>query len=802
MLSSRLKTYVFVALRDVFRLWTATQLQVIIISGICLPILILLGLTNGHVAELRKDLVSTPQGRRLVIATPLGVKAELLNANEIAALQEEIQNLETIIPDRSRILQIRKEGSTEPLTDVTFSSTLPNDPQLVSDGADVLTSEAPGIVLTELAAEKVGLSVGDLVQISIHRGEGSQHESHTLTLPLKATYPGSTTTGFVHLDSLDQLERYLSGLDVPEWNIPASKSQAAIDQYETLLYICYKSDDLTEKDIDFFKERYLTVEKIEDPEIQTLYGTLNDHAPEQLNFYKIQREHIEGDHFAPINDNPRFLANYTEPREECFLYWNSPISLSIDGTPREIVGITLPMEREAPWLYKAFVKQGAEHFQNIEEIFQNPLQAIDLQSAPRQKPIELQVNENVTIRLTDPRLARENPGGNETHSTPDRNPDAPWIDPFDKVISEDAETSLNNKEINPSTDDRSTSSKPKPADDSAVEQPLPTEESEPASETDRFADALNGNSLTDSFGPTLAGLSGNLQVPETDQPKSAPKAEALQQQSTIANGGTKAENAETSAEEKALGTENIESDPRAEDDPATHDSLSTSPQTQNRVVVPHNLLGYLYQYLNQRVGFDEQSQQFTQLPTNLGYTAARLYVRDINDVPAAFERLKPPRYSCECELSLITNIHRQDNSLRILVLVVAFGVFLFGIITVFSVMVDSTDRKKGTIGILRVMGTSQLGVFLIVLLRSVVIGLLAAVVCVFFGWGLANLLAADLSTAEWMSWKPIISVIVGPTEIAYVALGAILCSAFGSFIPALRASRLDPFEAISQGQFN
>lgn len=57
--------------------------------------------------------------------------------------------------------------------------------------------------------------------------------------------------------------------------------------------------------------------------------------------------------------------------------------------------------------------------------------------------------------------------------------------------------------------------------------------------------------------------------------------------------------------------------------------------------------------------------------------------------------------------------------------------FLFGVVTVVSVLQESTDRKRGTIGILRVMGVSRVGVFYLVVLRAGAIGLSAIVLARF-----------------------------------------------------------------------
>jgi ABC-type antimicrobial peptide transport system permease subunit len=160
------------------------------------------------------------------------------------------------------------------------------------------------------------------------------------------------------------------------------------------------------------------------------------------------------------------------------------------------------------------------------------------------------------------------------------------------------------------------------------------------------------------------------------------------------------------------------------------------------------------------------------------------------------------QFAVMSESTRITEIHEQDRSLRLLVWVVGAGVFLFGVITVVSVLLDSTDRKRGTIGILRVMGVSRPGVFYLVVFRAAAIGLLAGFATFVAGFALAHVIGWKPDSAMWyLSWKPVIKIDVSTQDAIIVVLGALGCSCFGAIIPAWRASRLDPFDAIVEGRF-
>jgi putative ABC transport system permease protein len=238
--------------------------------------------------------------------------------------------------------------------------------------------------------------------------------------------------------------------------------------------------------------------------------------------------------------------------------------------------------------------------------------------------------------------------------------------------------------------------------------------------------------------------------------------------------------------------------------PVTQADQSNEPFTgdADTAYVPVSLLALLNQAGRDQVTLDVEGRKFVPASTPVSFTKARLYTATIDDVPLAADMLAKRKYAVLSEVSRIAEIQEQDTSLRVLVAVVALGVFLFGVITVFSVLVDSTDRKKGMIGILRVMGISGPGVFFILLARAVIIGVMAAAVCCGIGVLLAALLGKTIAGAEYLAWLPQVRVVLGPSEYLLVTAGAILCAAFGVLMPALKASRLDPFDAIMEGQFH
>jgi len=224
---------------------------------------------------------------------------------------------------------------------------------------------------------------------------------------------------------------------------------------------------------------------------------------------------------------------------------------------------------------------------------------------------------------------------------------------------------------------------------------------------------------------------------------------------------------------------------------------------QDVFVVPVQFLARLRAYGRGDAVYDAATGGFVPVPEPSVYGKAKLYAKTIDDVPPVVDSLLSKKFSVISESGRISEIHEQDSSLQLLVIVVGLGVFLFGVLTVLSVLVDSTDRKRGVIGILRVMGVSREGVFILVLIRAAAIGVLAGVVAGVAGWAIEYVLGLQLPADSVLAaWKPDINIDIQAMDVVVVMLGAVACAGIGAVFPAWKAARLDPFDAIVEGRFS
>ena len=252
---------------------------------------------------------------------------------------------------------------------------------------------------------------------------------------------------------------------------------------------------------------------------------------------------------------------------------------------------------------------------------------------------------------------------------------------------------------------------------------------------------------------------------------------------------------------------------------ATEPLTDTEPST---AFVPGKMLAYFYAHQNSRAEFDNLKMSFVQIPQEPHFTEFRAYTHTIDEVRDTAAQLRSRGFIPHSNEMQIDEIHRQSKSLELLVLITALFVFLFGVFTVFSVLRESTDRKRGMIGILRVMGISQRGVFYIVCLRSAIIGLLSFLVIIAFAFvavALSYILKGN-SNGDWSIPLvqvgsenivvydygipvvfPGIHMVFTPFDICVVSIGAVICCIFGALFPARKASQMDPFDAIMEGKF-
>ena len=233
----RLFFYLQLGWLDMVRLWPATRQHILIVTGICLPILLLLGLKRGHVAELQKELVKSPTGRQVIFWS--AQRGELLSPNTLERLCVELPKVELAIPDTQRVVQLQGTGKT-PVEGVTLYSTLPGDPLLEQLGGRLEAGDEHGVILEKSLGDQLGVKTGDGLKAMVFRERNGVKETAEIEFKvagLVETGGEKSNIGFVHARVLDRFEKYIRGYRVEEYGWPALKA-AARDGYGGYLLCC------------------------------------------------------------------------------------------------------------------------------------------------------------------------------------------------------------------------------------------------------------------------------------------------------------------------------------------------------------------------------------------------------------------------------------------------------------------------------------------------------------------------------------------------------------------------------------
>ena len=677
----RMWYYIDLAVCDLIRLWPGTQHHVVIVAGICLPILMLLGLKRGHVETLRKDLVTSPTGRQVTFWS--AQRGELMSRSAIDRLATEIPRIDSIIPETQRVVRLRAgEGDASRTIDsATLYATRPGDPLLLQRNVDSPERGSLDLILSDQVAKGLGVTAGQEVTVVVSRGRGDLTESVEIRCPIKGIVPTdehAAAVGYADLDLLDQFDAYIRGQRVAEFGWASARTPVA-DSYEGYVVFCERGRDLNDEDRDFYSDRGFRLTDRTDNPPAPLDRLLRAGFDDTLRVYLAETDQSAENRNYRLRIAPSELSEGTEA-DDVVLPWNRPRTSVIGDREYVLTGLSLP---KRTWL---------------REYLRFPQGPFDYEAEPWQ------------ANVVDDGHGSGHGSGDSSSTT--------------------------------------------------------------FGETGNLTWALGSTQHVSLSVTRLEEVRGATDVPSEPMGLSA------------------------------VGSENA---PVASPTPPSGgaDISRSSPDvpTPAILIVPANLLAWIAAHANGQAEYDPDVRLFVPTIQPAIYDRARLYAQTIDDVPTVVRELASKQFAVMSETGRIAEIQRQDHSLQLLVWVVGTGVFLFGVATVVSVLMDSTDRKRGVIGILRVMGMSRAGIFISILFRSIVIGGLAAALSVVCGLGIAVLLRSGLEGVPSLAWKPVVAIDLQLIDLAVVAAGAMICCGLGAIPPAWRASRLDPFDAIVEGRF-
>jgi len=434
----RLWLYHVLTVRDVLRLWSSVQHHVIIVAGICLPILLLLGLKNGHVAELREDLLKSPTGRQVVFWS--GQHGELMTPEAARSYEREIPGVEIVIPEVQRLVSLSSNHDQDEIRrvdHVTLYSTRPGDPIIAQYGGDVLQEAGDEIVLMSSVAEALNVQPGDEVEVTIERERDGAVETASVLLEVKAvidqTSDESSNVGYADVSTLSVMEQYVMGYQVRRFGWPAFKVSAP-DRYSNYLIFCEDTSPLTKEDLRTLQERGYSVEPVNDEKLRTLHGLLTSESLEKLLVYRLGAEAAEG--WRPLSVAPGELARLTAA-DDIVIPWNEPRIFTIEGRRHRLLGLSLPRRT---WL-RLYMKDRQLGFDFNADTFS--VQVIGQNSTP--DVVELVSHEGSTLQLsaTMLTLVETGDGAGKSDASPKIAEESPQISKDSPAQQPDTSTDIN-----------------------------------------------------------------------------------------------------------------------------------------------------------------------------------------------------------------------------------------------------------------------------------------------------------------------------------------------------------------------
>lgn len=143
----------------------------------------------------------------------------------------------------------------------------------------------------------------------------------------------------------------------------------------------------------------------------------------------------------------------------------------------------------------------------------------------------------------------------------------------------------------------------------------------------------------------------------------------------------------------------------------------------------------------------------------------------------------------ETNAQLVSALNAQSVSTTVIRVVVAVVVVL----GIASVLVVSVVQKQREIGILRAMGATRGQILRVFLLEGALVGALGSVLGVLLAMALIWLFTRMARGADG---QPLFALVLPPETALQTALLALACGVLAALVPARRAARMDPAQAI------
>ncbi|MDB4864291.1 hypothetical protein OAI33_13460, partial [Pirellulaceae bacterium] len=407
---NKLSTYTRIALLDLIRLWKSTQHHVVIVAGICLPLLLLLGIKSGFIEEMRKELLSSPKGREITFWAM--DSTQFIQADSLDQLKSEINEIEVLVPEVNRIVGISNENVANKI-DATLSPTVSDDPILTYADINLPKANAKEIVLTKNLAEKLECQVGDSITLHLTRNTDAGRESNSVpdvkVISIFDSGDAAGDVGYCDLSLLNELELYVQGFAAESLDLLAADNKFSPSFSGYLLISKTKlmnDSDLVPLDefgmrvIDLGKDDASLPNDIPLETIKTYQSAFfTQDKFDELSFYYVD----SGNPDAQLNIPPGQISLKTRA-DDVVVVLIDPVTIrNSEGQLSQLIGMDLP---RSTWLRNYTIRKGLP-FRFPKEV--NQFRQVDNAISESPRFLRLNLGDEYELRLervSDDKLER------------------------------------------------------------------------------------------------------------------------------------------------------------------------------------------------------------------------------------------------------------------------------------------------------------------------------------------------------------------------------------------------------------
>ncbi len=347
--------YAMTAIRDSWRSRTTLFTNAVIFAGICLFILLLIGLKRGLVEKFRTDILKSPTATEIKW---WATRPDLaLDEHSERLFIHQFPGHPVIIPEITKIVKLSLDGGPT-VENVTLQATVPNDPYLSFHGIGITEPESRSLIISPAVAKELGIESVEstegecTVQITVSRQDTDETVTASLHASITAVVGSDDSkakSGYLSRFLMDRIEDFSQGESVAELGWPGRKSMDTIG-YQG--YLAFTKRPYTYDDTNRLHLRGMKATKVDQlvegvsPLWSRLGGLLSKH---DLHVYYITSEMGSTASRQFLDFDVAEVEDITGA-DDVMLYWSAPIEATINQQSHAVIGVSGSMR----WLRSYF----------------------------------------------------------------------------------------------------------------------------------------------------------------------------------------------------------------------------------------------------------------------------------------------------------------------------------------------------------------------------------------------------------------------------------------------------------------